>query len=345
MTEGHGDDAAAVTVAFADQLTDADVLEALAVDPGSAPAAIPVTALLAAIEQIGDRLVAPLSVFIRQPARRIVLVPCGLLAVLPVHLLWTKHGGTRRLVDELAVITALSGRHAVVNPEVARPVAPIVIVSDPQQNLRFTRDEQAGISMSFPGASLLAGPEASIAGVRGAVVNAGGIHLACHGRQDAVSPLSTGLELADARLTVAQLLAEHPPLFSAARLVVMSACESALVDPGAPDEALGLPAAMSYAGGSAVIGSLWQVDDAATAVFMTYLYRRLRCYGPIIPAWGPADALRDTELWMQDATVSEVLQILPAPSARLRAWLRLHDDSDTPFAAPRYWAAFTILGA
>ena len=48
----------------------------------------------------------------------------------------------------------------------------------------------------------------------------------------------------------------------------MSACESSVVDPGAPDEALGLPSAMSYAGASAVIGSPWRVDDAATAVLV-----------------------------------------------------------------------------
>jgi CHAT domain len=345
VAPGSQDGEPAVTTTFADGLTAADILTALALDPGAPPAAVPGTDLLAATEQIGDRLAAALSRFTRQPARRIVLVPCGLLGILPVHLLWTKRGGTRRLIDELPVIIALSGRHAVGVSSTARPVTPVVIVSDPQQNLHFARDEQAGISRLYPGAAVLTGPEASIAGVRGAVATAGGIHLACHGRQEAASPLSTGLELADGRLTVAQLLAEHPPLFSAARLVVMSACESAVVDPAAPDEALGLPAAMSYAGGSAVIGSLWRVDDAATAVFMTSFYERLRGYGAAIPAWAPADALQKTQLWMRDATVPEILGKFPAPSARLRARLRLYDDSDTPFAEPRYWAAFTVLGA
>jgi hypothetical protein len=344
-TAGSRDGGLTVTVAFADALTDADVLAALALDPKSPPTAMPGAVLVSATEQIGDRLAAALVQFALPPASRIVLVPCGLLGVLPVHLLWTVPGGTRCLVDELPVIVALSGCHAVVTAGAARPVTPMVIVSDPQQNLHFAQDEEAVISVWYPDASLLTGQEASIACVRRAVANAGGIHLACHGKQEAASPLTTGLELADGRLTVAQLLAEHPPLFSAARLLVMSACESATIDPGAPDEALGLPAAMSYAGASAVIGSLWRVDDAATAIFMASLYERLRGYGPIIPAWGPADALRKTQLWMRDATVTEILRVLPAPSVRLRARLRLHDDSDTPFADPRYWAAFTILGA
>jgi CHAT domain-containing protein len=161
------------------------------------------------------------------------------------------------------------------------------------------------------------------------------------------------LDLADGRLTVAQLLAEYPPLLSATRLLVMSACESAVVDSGAPDEALGLPAAMSYAGASAVIGSLWRVDDAATAIFMTSFYERPRTAALTQPAetglgiqpWGPAEILRETQLWLRNATVREILQALPAPSARLRAWLRLHDEDEVPMADPRYWAAFTILGA
>jgi tetratricopeptide (TPR) repeat protein len=345
VTAGSRDGGVAVTAAFADALTDADVLAALSLDPKSPPTAISGAELLSAVEQIGARLAAALAQFAKPPASRIILVPCGLLGVLPVHLLWIVPGGTRRLIDELPVIVALSGRRAAVTADTARPGTPIVIVSDPQQNLHFAQDEAAGISAWYPDASLMIGPEASIASVRRAVANAGGIHLACHGKQEAASPLTTGLELADGRLTVGQLLAEHPPLFSAARLLVMSACESAVIDPSAPDEALGLPAAMSYAGAPTVIGSLWRVDDAATAIFMASLYERLRGYGPAIPAWGPADALREAQLWMRGATVTEILRTIPAPSVRLRARLRLHDDSETPFADPRYWAAFTILGA
>ena len=343
-TRTSRDDELAISIAFADSLADADLLAALALDPQAPPAVIPGAQLISAIEQIGDRLAAALAKVVRPSASRIILVPCGLLGVLPVHLAWTGTQGTRRLIDELPVVLALSGRHAAAGAGVARVFTPIVIVSNPEQDLRYARDEAAGITEWYPDASLLVGGAASIAGVRRAVASAGGVHLACHGRQESASPLTAGLDLADGRLTVAQLLAEHPPLFSAARLLVMSTCESAVVDPGAPDEALGLPSAMSYAGASAVIGSLWRVDDAATAVFMASFYARLHAYGPTIPAWGAADALRETQLWMRGATVTDLLAVFPVPSTQLRARLRLHDSTDTPFADPRYWAAFTILG-
>jgi CHAT domain-containing protein len=74
------------------------------------------------------------------------------------------------------------------------------------------------------------------------------------------------------RLTVASLLAR--PTNLQARLVVLSACQTAICDfSELPDELAGLPSAFLQAG---VRGSrqLWPVNDPSTSVVMKEFYRR-----------------------------------------------------------------------
>jgi hypothetical protein len=326
-------------------ITDTDLRSALAIYPDAVTTSIPASRLIAAIDQIGDQFADVLNQAIRPSVERIILVPCGLLGVLPLHLVWTAPGATRRLIDELPVVQALFGRGLTSAHGADRPVEPFVVVANPRKDLQYTEDEVFAIKAGWTDMHLLAGSAASIAAVQSAARSAGCVHLACHGRQDPATPLASGLELADGKLTVAQLLAEHPPAFAASRLVVMSSCESAAVDPKAPDEVVGLPAAMTYAGAAAVVGSLWRIDDAAAAVFVVGFYARLRAYRRTIPAWAPADVCRDTQLWMRSVTASELLTSMQGISPELRAWLRLFSPSDMPFADPRHWAPFTVLGA
>jgi CHAT domain-containing protein len=56
-------------------------------------------------------------------------------------------------------------------------------------------------------------------------------------------------------------------------LVVLSACETGLYDIGnSPDEFIGLPGTFTALGASAVVGTLWPVSDAATALLMAKFY-------------------------------------------------------------------------
>src|SRR5262249_36918635 len=74
------------------------------------------------------------------------------------------------------------------------------------------------------------------------------VHLACHGEFDIYNPPESRLFLADdTHLTLRLIMAERP--FRRARLVVLSACETALLDiRRIPDEALGLFAGILQAG-------------------------------------------------------------------------------------------------
>ena len=71
-----------------------------------------------------------------------------------------------------------------------------------------------------------------------------------------------------------------------ARLVTLSACDTALgggdfADVPSGDEFVGLSRAFLEAGSSAVLASLWKVDDQSTPVMMGRFYRAMKTHrGP-----------------------------------------------------------------
>jgi CHAT domain-containing protein len=80
------------------------------------------------------------------------------------------------------------------------------------------------------------------------------LHLACHGHQDQNNPLNSGFELENGRLTMGQLMRVNTPN---AQLAYLSACESAGMDEGRPDEGLNLAGTMIFVGFKSVIATLW----------------------------------------------------------------------------------------
>ena len=84
--------------------------------------------------------------------------------------------------------------------------------------------------------------------------------------------LESGLDLSKGqRLTLGNLLSE-PDKFVGSRLVVLSACETGLVDLEVPAESLGLPAAFMQAGTPGIISTLWTVDEISTMFLMGKFY-------------------------------------------------------------------------
>jgi CHAT domain-containing protein len=94
-------------------------------------------------------------------------------------------------------------------------------------------------------------------------------------------------------------------------LVVLSSCESALGKELSSEGIIGLPRSFLRAGARSVIATLWPVDDAATADFMTHFYQHLGL------GESPASALRNSQLDMR---------------------------SDTLWSNEYFWAAFVLQG-
>lgn len=118
------------------------------------------------------------------------------------------------------------------------------------------------------------------------------LHIASHATFHPYLPLQSALILSGDG-TITKLTAEkiyQQPI--AARLVVLSACETGAGEVVAGDDILGLPRSFYLGGATTVINSLWPVSDEGTLAFMTAFHEGLE-NGDIGASWLAArDQLR-----------------------------------------------------
>lgn len=132
--------------------------------------------------------------------------------------------------------------------------------------------EVPAVAAHDPTAQVLDGADATVAAALTALDGAALAHVAAHGHFRGDSPLFSSLTLADGPLLVHDLQRlRQPP-----HRVVLSACESGVMQPVGDQELLGLAAALLSMGTAGVVSSLAEVDDAATVEVMVALHRRLR---------------------------------------------------------------------
>ena len=284
------------------------------------------------------------------PLDEVALVSCGTLASCPVARVPGPDG--RALIDlhpvrELVSLRSLREYSA---PKGGRVVA----VIDPDGDLPFARAEREALvgwtgEVAEPPADRSARswlmrelPEATVA------------HLACHGWFDPEDPMRSTFRLGGGEtLTVADLVERQLPRLE---LVVAPACQSGTGGPDAPDELLGVAHMLAHAGARHVIASLWDADDAATALVVARLYSALAAGEP------PHAALRLAQRWVASVT-GPALRALSR--SRLAgdgeaAWLPYdlaveflalsahpsYRDSEEPvFGHPAKWAALACLDA
>lgn len=173
-----------------------------------------------------------------------------------------------------------------------------VVLGDPVfggalPQLPGARAEAVSVSREYGSAPLVgaAATEQALRGQAGTGIDV--LHLATHALYDPVFPLQSALILTDGK-RAAPLTAEN--LFQkpiSARLVVLSACETGMGKLISGDDLLGLARSFYLGGTSAVVSSLWPVDDEATRIFMEVFHARAH-RGAYAAAWLAArDAVRD----------------------------------------------------
>jgi CHAT domain-containing protein len=273
------------------------------------------------LRQLYQSLLAPIeSAGFLNGKRTLRIVPHAELHYLPFQALV---GGASEtfLIERFEVSYAPSGSvwTRLVDRRRAPTAAGVLALAPLPERLSATPAEIAGIESSFGRqATALLGPAASESRVRDAAASYDILHLATLGVLNKANPLFSYVELSgdsvhDGRLEVHEVFG----MDLAARLVVLSACETALAsgfraDVPAGDDWIGLVRAFLFAGASNVVASLWRVEDRATAELMRLFYRSLKAGA------GPSRALANAQ----------------------RAMLDRRSTAD-----PFFWAGFTVIGS
>lgn len=279
------------------------------------------------------------------PGHEAVVVPTGLLGMVPLHAV--PLGGDGAVDDVGTLVFAPSvAVYAACRSAAARPpqrVPRLVAVTDPDGSLPGSHAELAEIRALFEEVRCAVGPEATVGWVLNHLAEASFLHLSCHG-SGGFDSVGGSLALADGRLDMDALIRHRLP---ACRLAVAGACQSghyAMVE--APNEFRGLAAGFLQAGAACAVAGLWQVNDMVTALLMT------RFYELIFPANGsggvpPVPALRRARGWLRRLTWEELARYTasrPHLAALTERYTARPTTDEYPFASPVHWAAFTAWG-
>jgi CHAT domain-containing protein len=224
------------------------------------------------------------------------------------------------LVDSMSVAIAPSLFDVIESTRWPRVPPPALLVANPRyapalglRPLPGAANEVQRVAPFFAqGTRTLGGSEATREAIERTLTaeHQGILYLATHGVADASSPLDSSYIALAADEKKGQWTArdiQHSTALRDVRLVILSACETGL---GQRQDAgiVGMARAFQLAGVRRVVMSLWQVDDEATAAFMTMFAEELQ-------KDSPNNALQATMI-------------------RYRK-----EDSD-----PRHWAAFSLFG-
>jgi CHAT domain-containing protein/tetratricopeptide (TPR) repeat protein len=139
------------------------------------------------------------------------------------------------------------------------------------------------------------------------------IHLATHGQYLQEDPRQSRIILAgdthidekDRIITLDECLNGQVNLVGA-RLIVLSACETSLIETHrAVDEVVGMASGFLQAGAAGVIASLWPVHDQATYLLMS---RFINLWLDPQRLWTPARCLAEAQRWLRDKVTNRLLQ-------------------------------------
>ncbi|HEY1376872.1 MAG TPA: CHAT domain-containing tetratricopeptide repeat protein, partial [Gemmataceae bacterium] len=163
---------------------------------------------------------------------------------------------------------------------------------------------------------------------------------------DPAAPAGTGKEVSDGRLTAERILRRWT---LDAELVTLSACDTGLGKFADGEGHLGFSQALFLAGAHSLVLSLWEVDDASTALLMTRFYENLLGAGAG-KAMSKAEALAEAKRWLRDLGPEDVSQLtkdLAARGTRGRVVDRRPGGKERAartYEHPYYWSGFILVG-
>jgi CHAT domain-containing protein/tetratricopeptide (TPR) repeat protein len=219
---------------------------------------------------------------------KLVIVPHGLLHQVPFHALFD---GERYLLERFEISYAPSTRiYSLCHQQTPRRSGKALVMSVADLLIPAVTQEARAVARHLPGAEVLSDEQATTDALRSASPGCYALHLACHGLFRSDNPMFSSLKLHDGWLTAADVM----QLDLAGALVTLSACETGRNEVLAGDELIGLTRAFLGVGASALVVSLWVVQDETTASLMEKYYEELR------DGAGPAEALRAAQLAIKE---------------------------------------------
>jgi CHAT domain-containing protein len=313
------------------------------------------------LQELWSGFVEPIcDPYINGGLKKLVIVPHGGLQIFPIHAAYRDEDGKRRYVaTDWSVRYVLSLRSLRATAQRTRPVfkRPLSIglgrYRDPRlRRLALAEAETWSVASFMPpdgNAVRLCGREATLGEVVKHIVSADLLHFACHATWNP-NPELCALQLwADRSGTREELTAarlEKQIDLSAVRLVVLSACESGVAEHiFAPEESAGLAGSILKTGCHGVISSLWAVHDLAAFLLWSRFYDELR------HSLMPEEALRNSQHWLRQLTVSDLFEIhtrfppfAELVKAKVESTVAGLSESQKPFSHPQLWAPFVLFG-
>jgi len=278
--------------------------------------------------ELFDILIRPLLPAL-EGAKTVVIVPDGDLYRLPFAAL--QDSANRYLIERYTLAVDPSATlyvQALAREKIlaSLPLRSVLVFGDPDLDREVLQDlpqlpqarrEAVHIASFYPEVEIRMGAQATKRQFLTGLATSDVIHFAGHAVVNPTVPSLSFLALApsasegDSGILYARDLYGLPA--PAARLVILSACSTMRGDTREGEGLAGLARPFLASGVPTVVGSLWRVDDRATAALLIEFHQRL-------PRLGSAEALRQAQLAASSSSDSEV-------------------------SAPASWAGFQVIGA
>jgi len=332
--------------------------------------------LATGLQRLADIL--QITTILPPSSTHLILIPHWLLHLFPLHALPLTDG-------EFLLDKYLEGIQYAPSCQLLQQITihpnfdQLLALQNPTSDLRYTDLEVASIAPKFALSQILPGDEASKTNLLEKYLdqleNADCAHFSCHGSFNPDDPLKSFLILSggiipgdpesragtreiesdryvewragktadiDKCLTLADILLLQ---FKHCRLVVLSACETALIDTQNRSDYIGLPTGFIHAGAMGTLASLWAVNDLSTALMMVKFYELLK------PGVSIGKALHDTQRWFKSAATSDLLSWVQESDSfdgdrkkPILTELEGYNEEEQPYGDVYHWAAFCAIG-
>jgi CHAT domain-containing protein len=215
-----------------------------------------------------------------------LIVPNGVLHYLPFAVLTNDENGSKLLIDQVDIAYLPSASALVSDRTPPAPSRELLALAPDRSGLVHAAQEVQQIARLHRRPEALLGPQATETVFKQSAGAFGVVHLATHAFFNQANPMFSGLQLEpsrddDGRLEVHEIL----KMRLNASLITLSACGTALaggrhadVPPG--EDFVGLTRAFLATGSSAVLATLWDLNDRAAVPFMEQFYGGYRSMNP-----------------------------------------------------------------